>query len=65
LIWRVTRPGCDVAPGAHVSEVTGEAFAPDAVLHNTHDIKHLQQIVLGEFWAHDAGLASVKVEIAA
>ena len=63
LIWRVTRPGCEVAPGAHVSEVTGEAFAPGAVLHNEHDIKHLQQIVLGEFWAHDAGLTSVKVEI--
>ena len=63
LIWRVTRPGCEVAPGAHVSEVTGEAFVSSAVLHNTHDIKHLQQIVLGEFWAHDAGLTSVTVEI--
>ena len=63
LIWRVTRPGCDVAPGAHISETTGEAFAPDAVLHNSHDIKHLQQLVLGEFWAHDAGLLGVKVEI--
>lgn len=63
LVWQVTRPGCDVAPGAHISEVTGEAFKPDAVLHNSHDIKHLQQLVLGEFWAHDAGLESVKVEI--
>ena len=36
---------------------------PDAVLHNSHGIKHLQQLVLGEFWAHDAGLKSVKVEI--
>lgn len=63
LIWRVTRPGCEVAPGAHISEVTGEAFSPDAVLNNTHDIRHLQQLVLGELWAFDAGLAGVKVEI--
>jgi hypothetical protein len=65
LIWRVARPGYEVLPGAHVSEVTGEAFEPNVVLHNLDGIKHLQQIVLGEFWAHDAGLASVKVEIAA
>jgi hypothetical protein len=63
LIWQVTRPGCDVATGAHVSEVTGEAFKPDAVLNNIDGIKHLQQLVLGEFWAHDAGLKSVRVEI--
>jgi hypothetical protein len=63
LIWRVTRPGCEVAPNAHASEVTGEAFKPEAVINNTHDIKHLQQLVLGEFWAHDAGLAGVTVEI--
>jgi len=63
LIWQVTRPGCEITPGAHVSEVTGQAFKPEAVLHNAHDIKHLQQLVLGEFWAHDAGLKSVKVEI--
>ena len=65
LIWRVTRPGCEVALGAHISEVTGEAFAPAATIHNSHDIKHLQQLVLGELWAYDAGLKAVKVEITA
>ena len=64
IIWQVSRPGCEVPAGAHVSEVTGEAFQPSAVLHNSHDIKHLQQLVLGEFWAHDAGLGKVTVTIA-
>jgi adenylate kinase family enzyme len=67
LLWQVKRAGIDVAQGGHASEVTGEAFQPDATLHNDHDIRHLQQLVLGEFWAHDAGLeaGSLRVEIAA
>lgn len=64
-VWQVKRPGCVVPEGSHTSETTGERFAPDAVINNEHDIRHLQQLVLGEFWAHDAGLAGVKVEIAA
>jgi hypothetical protein len=63
LIWQIKRPGCDVPTGSHTSETTGEEFAPDAVINNDHDIRHLQQLVLGEFWAHDAGLESVRVEI--
>ena len=63
MVWQVTRPGHEVAPGAHISEVSGQAFAPKAVLHNAHDIKHLQQLVLAEFWAHDAGLGKVTVMI--
>lgn len=65
LVWQVKRPGCEVPEGSHTSETTGERFAPDAVINNAHDIRHLQELVLGEFWAHDAGLAGVKVEIAA
>ena len=64
-VWQVKRPGCDVPEGTHTSETTGERFNPDAVISNDHDIRHLQQLVLGEFWAHDAGLAGVKVEIEA
>lgn len=62
-MWQITRAGIDIPPGSHQSEVTGGEFDPDAVLNNDHDIRHLQQLVLGEFWAHDAGLAGVKVEI--
>lgn len=64
-IWCVTRPGCDVPSGSHVSEVTGIDFAPDAVIDNSADIRHLQQQVLGLWWAMDAGLQSVEVRIAA
>ncbi len=64
-IWQVKRPGCSVPADSHSSETTGESFNPDAVINNEHDMRHLQQLVLGEFWAHDAGLAGVKVEIAA
>lgn len=62
-IWQIKRNGVTVAPGSHPSETTGEGFEPDAVINNSNDIRHLQQLVLGEFWAHDAGLAGVKVEI--
>lgn len=66
VIWQITRPGV-AADRGHVSETDGSEFKPDAVLHNLHDIRHLQQLVLGEFWALDAGLdsGSVRVEIAA
>lgn len=63
LIWQVKRAGREVPVGSHISEVTGEGFKPDAIINNSHDIRHLQQLVLGEFWAHDAGLAGVTVEI--
>ncbi|MFC5524048.1 hypothetical protein [Polaromonas jejuensis] len=65
LLWQVKRAGVAVAQGSHVSETTGEAFKPDATLNNDHDIRHLQQLVLGEFWAHEAGLdaGSLRVEI--
>lgn len=64
-LWAIKRTGVEVDPTAHESETTGDAFNPDAIIRNDHDIRHLQQLVLGEFWAHDAGLESVKVEIEA
>ena len=64
-IWQVTRPGCAVPDGAHISEVSGAHFGPDAVIDNSGDLRHLQEQVLGRFWAMDAGLASVEVRIAA
>ncbi|MBH2008062.1 MAG: hypothetical protein I8H71_00275 [Xanthomonadaceae bacterium] len=62
-IWQIKRTGVGPASTGHVSETTGDDFHPDAILHNDYDIRHLQQLVLGEFWAHDAGLASVTVQI--
>ena len=64
-IWQIKRPGCDVATGAHVSEVTGEAFTPHLVINNSHDMRHLQQLVLGGWAAKDWGVPGVRVELSA
>jgi hypothetical protein len=67
-LWQVKRPGLDAGTtteGRHSSAADGSEFDPDAVINNIHDIKHLQQLVLGEFWALDAGLVKVNVEIPA
>ncbi len=68
LIWQVTRPGIDgtsTAEGAHVSATSGAEFSPRAVIANTHDIRHLQQLVLGEFLALETGLSGLRVEVSA
>lgn len=64
-VWQIKREGTHVPDGAHLSETSGAQFAPDAIINNDYDIRHLQQLVLGAYWAHDAGLAGVKVEIEA
>lgn len=66
-IWQIKRPGIDsytTAEGTHVSANDGSAFKPEVVINNTHDIRHLQQLVLGAYWANDAGLQRVEVQIA-
>lgn len=62
-LWQIKRPGLEVDPGSHVSETTGEAFAPDVTLRNEHSIKHLQQLVLGAYASLAWGLKTVKVRI--
>ncbi len=64
-IWQIKRPGCEVATGSHVSEVTGAAFTPNLVINNSHDMRHLQQLVLGGWAAKDWGLPGVRVEVPA
>lgn len=64
-IWAITRPGCSVPAGSHVSETSGQRFTPDAVIDNSGDILHLRQQVMNRWWALDAGLSSVKEEITA
>lgn len=64
-IWQIKRPGCEVGSTAHVSEVTGEGFEPNQVINNDHDLRHLQQLVLGG-WAERAwGVPGVRVEVPA
>lgn len=64
-IWQIKRPGCEVPASAHVSEVTGEAFTPNLVIHNEHDMRHLQQLVLGGYLAHACKVPGLRVEVPA
>ncbi len=64
-IWQIKRPGCEVGATAHVSEVTGEAFTPNLVINNSHDMRHLQQLVLGGWAAKEWGVPGVRVEVPA
>jgi hypothetical protein len=67
-IWQVTRPGLhagNTPEGLHASATDGSQFAPDVVLNNSHHIRHLQQLVLQEYWGLDSGLEGVEVRIPA
>ena len=62
-IWQIMRPGLADTEGGHPSAVTGSEFRPDQVIHNNHDLRHLQQLVLGAVAAQDWGVKSVRVEV--
>ena len=67
LLWQVTRPGVDpetTPEGKHVSATDGSLFKSSTVIANMHDIRHLQQLVLSEFFALETGIASAKVTVA-
>lgn len=68
ILWQITRPGLHAAStpeGEHVSATDGAAFSPAATLSNCHDMRHLQQLVLGEFMALESGIAGAKVSVPA
>lgn len=67
-LWQITRPGIDAAStaeGQHISATSGDLFKPSLVIANNHDIRHLQQLVLSEFFARESGIATAKVTVAA
>ena len=64
-IWQIVRPELTPIASTHSSEVTGAEFSPDVVINNSHDMRHLQQLVLGAFAAKEWGLPGVRVEVAA
>jgi hypothetical protein len=67
-IWQIKRPGITAettSEGAHASATDGSEFGPDLVLSNSHDIRHLQQLVLGEFLALESGIAGTTVTVPA
>lgn len=60
-LWQITRPGIDAtttAEGQHVSATSGALFKPSTVICNSHDLKHLQQLVLSEFVSRETGVPS-------
>ncbi|WPG35161.1 hypothetical protein [Variovorax sp. EBFNA2] len=67
-IWKVTRPGINsttTSEGSHVSATDGSEFMPDVILANSHDVRHLQQLVLSEFLSTETGIAGASVTVPA
>ena len=66
VIWQITRPGLNMMTspeGAHASATSGLKFAPSAVINNCHDVRHLREVVLGEFLMLETGLACASVKV--
>lgn len=60
VIWDIRRPGVK-QQSIHASDVDGSRFAPDLVIHNCHDIKHLQGVVTGAWLMAESGLDTADV----
>lgn len=60
VIWQVKRPGIE-ATGTHTSDVDGSQFAPDAIINNSHDIRHLQGVVMGAWLMLETGMSAQEV----
>jgi hypothetical protein len=64
-IWQVTRPDrAGELEGGHSSAAAGSEYSPERIINNRHDMRHLQQLVLGAFFSRAASLP-ITVEIAA
>lgn len=67
VIWQVKRPGTgpitadDYTHATHISEVDGSQFAPQAVINNSHDIRHLQAVVMAEWLKLYTGMSAQEV----
>lgn len=67
-LWQVTRVGISAATtteGAHSSATSGAELEPHAIIQNHGTIHQLREQVLGEWWALEAGLDSLAVQIGA
>lgn len=67
-LWQITRPGIDAATtpeGTHSSATSGASLAPDTTIDNAGTVHELRNQVLGQWWALEAGLDGLRVEVAA
>lgn len=60
VIWDIRRPGLKHNT-SHISEADGSQFAPDLVIHNCYDIKHLQGVVTGAWLMAETGMGDADV----
>lgn len=60
VIWQVKRPDLKV-DSTHSSESDGSQFKPDAVINNSHDIRHLQSVVMGAWLMLETGMSAQEV----
>jgi len=64
VVWQVDRPGLPEVENGHTSTADPARLQPSAIIPNTSSLNALREAVLGEWWAWEAQLESVKVEIA-
>lgn len=67
-LWQVTRPGVDASTtpeGTHSSATSGASLAPDTTISNAGTVHDLRNLVLGHWWALEAGLDGLRVEVTA
>lgn len=60
VIWQIKRPDLKVDT-THSSESDGSQFNPDAVINNSHDIRHLQAVVMGAWLMLETGMSADEV----
>ncbi len=64
VVWQITRDGVQSVEGQHASATDGTRLNPSVIIDNSSTLHSLREAVLGEWWAWEAQLESVKVEIA-
>lgn len=60
VVWQIKRPDLKVDT-THASESDGSQFGPDAVINNSHDIRHLQSVVMGAWLMLETGMSAQEV----
>ncbi len=62
VVWQVVRGNIAPVEGGHASQADGSKLQPSAIIDNHSTLDALRDQVLGEWWAMEAQLESVKVE---